>query len=88
MLNVDESKARMSAVVQKMIYADFSGVIYTAITENFNYLSIDGGERNQKTVTKSNSKMKIEVVKGHGEDLVSGRKTPMLFIADKENLDF
>ncbi|MDP7115894.1 MAG: PEP/pyruvate-binding domain-containing protein [Candidatus Woesearchaeota archaeon] len=86
-LGIDEQKAKMAVVVQNMIYADYSGVVYTVITEKFNYTKIEGGQRRKRTIEPSRDHMKVEVVKGHGEELVSGRKTPTIFVIDKRNLE-
>jgi phosphohistidine swiveling domain-containing protein len=85
LLGIEEQKARMAVVVQKMVNADFSGVIYTEITENFRYVTVEGGQRTERNVKKSKDRIKIEIVKGHGEDLVSGKKTPSIYIIDKKS---
>ena len=88
-LAVEEKKAKMAVVVQKMVYADYSGVVYTEITERFSYyVKAKGGIPKKKWVVRSKDKMKLEVVSGSGEDLVSGRKTPMIFVVDKSGLEF
>ncbi len=82
---IKEQTAMMGVVVQKMVKAKFSGVIYTAISETFKHAWFEKGKRQMVRVPKSKKQMKIEIVKGDGEDLVSGRKTPMLFIATKKD---
>ncbi|MGV8141990.1 MAG: PEP/pyruvate-binding domain-containing protein [Candidatus Woesearchaeota archaeon] len=82
---IDESKALMAVVVQRMVNADYAGVIYTALTEDVSYYSYDktSNTTTQNKIPKDDAHMKVEIVQGQGEGLVSGAKTPSMYVVDK-----
>jgi len=58
----------IAVIVQKMVQADFSGVVFTS-----------------HPLTNDHSSMLVEIVRGAGENLVSGKKTPVSLWINKEN---
>ncbi|MFT4344177.1 MAG: PEP/pyruvate-binding domain-containing protein, partial [Candidatus Woesearchaeota archaeon] len=77
---IDIKKALMSVVVQRMVDADFSGVIYTALTEDIEFKG--------KIFSASRDIIKIEIVFGEGEGIVSGNKTPIVILAHKKTKEY
>ncbi|MCE1246714.1 MAG: hypothetical protein LWY06_08730 [Firmicutes bacterium] len=64
--NIPETSLTMAVIIQKMVPADFSGVIFTA-----------------DPVTGDGNRIIIEMVKGLGDELVSGRAAPFAAGFDK-----
>ena len=65
-LGIDHSTVEMAVIIQEMVPADVSGVIFTV-----------------DPLTHDQSKMRLEVVAGLGDELVSGKREGKTLLVDR-----